>query len=716
MSNQSIYEKNMESLKEEYTDIYEGIKESGDEHVILDKSVHDEDIFAIEKNNRLYYLNSRYNDDEFAETWVEQYKGVNYQAVFIIFGLSNFTHVKKLLEVTELTNPILLYEPDKEIFKKSIQTVDITEIVKTDNVLLCVRGLNDNYLTEFILFALNYAKIGLVNYCCMPNYDNLYLMEWRNLVKDIKARFEILIMSRNTLIVFSKEFIINILHNCEDMINQYSLNQLKDESQKLEMIEQIPAILVSAGPSLDKNIEDLKHAVGKSVIVAVDTALKTLIRHKIKPDIVVTVDSHKPPVLFMCSEFSDIPMFVCSNSNRELWAIHSGKRFYFDEPNSYMSNLHKTIKGDGMQPLETGGSVANNAFSAIQVLGFKKIIMVGQDLAYPNNRMHTDAAYGGTEKDKVDNRKKYFEVEDVFGGTVMTESNMDLYRKWFENQIVRYKDLKVIDATEGGAKIAGTEIMTLKDAILRECKIPIRFKEIIDKIPPLFNEEEQEILKNKIAALSEELDKAEKKIRQGIRNYEKMEELYRKGKIATKEFKNLADKTEEIIKFLEEDSVMHLVSVYIQAAEHELLSRVYQVKENLKDEIRDITTQGIKMLNSYIDGINSLRNDLERKDKVEKEDIQILIEKLKEQIKGIAEFTEKQNVEKINEWIKDYYKYTVELINKLIIDKTRGEENYHERLLDVLDGIVKDYENGEFSEMVLKMENEFSNILNLIAG
>lgn len=714
MSNQSIYEKNIESLKKDYTDICEGIKECGDEHVILDKSVHDEDIFAIEKNNRLYYLNSRYNDDEFAETWVEQYKGVNYQAVFIIFGLSNFTHVKKLLEITELTNPILLYEPDKEIFKKSIQTVDITEIVETDNVLLCVRELNDNYLTEFILFALNYAKIGLVNYCCMPNYDNLYLTEWRNLVKDIKSRFESLIMSRNTLIAFSKEFIINMLHNCEDMINQYSANQLKDEAQKIENIEQIPAILVSAGPSLDKNIEDLKQAVGKSVIIAVDTALKTLVKHKIKPDIVVTVDSHKPPVLFMCSEFSDIPMLVCSNSNKELWTIHSGKRFYFDEPNSYMSYLHKTIKGKGIQPLETGGSVANNAFSAIHVLGFKKIIMVGQDLAYPNNRMHTDDAYGGTEE--VDNRKQYFEVEDVFGGMVTTESNMDLYRKWFEDQIVRYKDLKVIDATEGGAKIAGTEIITLKEAISRECKTPIQFKEIIDKIPPLFNEEEREILKNKIAALPEELDKAEKKIRQGIRNYEKMEELYRKGKIAAKEFKNLANKTEKIIKYLEEDSVMHLVAVCNQAAEHELLSRVYQVKEDLKDEIRDITTQGIKMMNSYIEGIKSLRSDFEGKDKVQKEDIQVLIEKLKEQIKGIAEFTEKQNVEKVNEWIKDYYKYAVELINKLIMDKTGCEENYHERLLDVLNGIVKDYENGEYSEMALKMENEFLNILNMIAG
>lgn len=53
---------------------------------------------------------------------------------------------------------------------------------------------------------------------------------------------------------------------------------------------------------------------------------------------------------------------------------------------------------------------------------------------------------------------------------------MDLYRKWFESQIVRYPRLDVIDATEGGAKIEGSEIMTLKEAIERECKTDIDFE------------------------------------------------------------------------------------------------------------------------------------------------------------------------------------------------------------------------------------------------
>lgn len=711
MLNKSIYEKNMESLKKTYIDIYNGIEGYVEEgYAVLDKSVHDEDIIAVKKDNRLYYLNSRYNDDEHTDTWIEQYRNVNYQAVFIIFGLSNFVHVKKLLEISNNTNLILLYEPDKEIFKKGIQIADISEIIESGHVILCVKGLNDNYFIEFITFGLSYARMRLVNYCCMPNYDNLYLSEWRDLIKQIKARFEILIMDRNTLISNSDEFIINLLYNCEDMINQHSLNQLKDEYRKIDKIEEIPAILVSAGPSLDKNIGDLKQAVGKSVIVAVDTALKTLLHNGIKPDIIVTVDSHKPPILFMHSDFCKIPMIVDQTANKELWVIHSGKRFYFSPPNSYMSYLYEIVKGEKMQITNTGGSVANNAFSAIQVLGFKTIIMVGQDLAYPEKKMHTDAAYGGTEQDKVDDDKKYFEVEDIFGGKVLTEPNMDLYKKWFENQIIRYSYLKVIDATEGGAKIAGTEIMTLRDAIERECKIPINPRKIIDTIPPLFNEDEREFLQNKIASLPEELDEAEKKIQQGIRDYEKLEELYRKGKSGTKEFAKIMEKIQEVSKYVEEDPVIELSALYVQIAEYELLSQVYHIK----DEVRDITSQGVKMLKSYIEGIKSLKKDLAKRKNVDREDVKNVIGNLKEQILHIEEFTKSDDYEKMHQCIKDYYKYAVELVNKLLLDKAEYEENYHERLLKDLDVIVKDYEDKKYPAMVEHMKGEFSNILNEI--
>lgn len=54
-------------------------------------------------------------------------------------------------------------------------------------------------------------------------------------------------------------------------------------------------IVVAAGPSLNKNINELKKAKGKSLIIAVDTALKPLLRAGIVPDMFLLL-MHKNPL------------------------------------------------------------------------------------------------------------------------------------------------------------------------------------------------------------------------------------------------------------------------------------------------------------------------------------------------------------------------------------------------------------------------------------
>jgi len=58
----------------------------------------------------------------------------------------------------------------------------------------------------------------------------------------------------------------------------------------------LPAVLVGAGPSLDKNVHFLPHVKGKAVIISCDAALKVLQRHSVMPDIVVNLDP-QPTVL-----------------------------------------------------------------------------------------------------------------------------------------------------------------------------------------------------------------------------------------------------------------------------------------------------------------------------------------------------------------------------------------------------------------------------------
>ena len=712
--NNTIYEENVKAFEIKYNSIYKYLTDNENnslyniKDVLWDISASEEDIMVINRNGRLYYLNSRYSDEEFAKNWAKQFEGDNYKTVYIIFGLSNFRCVKELIKNVGKESAILLYEPDKNIFMKAIEKIDITDVIKNDEVVLCINGINDEVFGEFVAIVMNnYALMRLTKYCCMPNYDKLYPEIWRDVIRNIKEKYESVILSRNTEILMASEFIRNKVSTCRDIIREYSIVQLRKELYKIKNIKNIPAIIVSAGPSLDKNINELKQAKGKAFILVVDTALKALLKRDIIPDLIITIDSHKPPVLFMHPRFKDIPMVVCDCSNYELYLFHKGKRFYFSETDSYISYIYEKGTGEKLYPTETGGSVANNAFSLANILGFKNIILVGQDLAYTDKKKHTTDAYGNSDDNLLKDNKKYFEVDDVYGNKVYTESNMNLYRKWFESQIVRYTDLNVIDATEGGAKIEGSEIMTLKEAIERECKTDIDFEKIIAEIKRLITDEKADEILQEIDNMPDDLLSEKDKLKKYKRKYEKLEELSRKGKVASKEFNKLVEEINEITEYIDNKELLKLANVYEKNTEFEVLGNVYHTKDSVKDEIRDISNNGIKLMYSYIRGIDCLVKDLkEWKSNLGVETEKSLIESLSA-IENINNAAKNDDMKTVNDNMKIFYKEIVHCINYM------KESNIDEwkNIKDILDEIVEKDSQAKMYEMNDILQNRLCGLM-----
>ena len=64
----------------------------------------------------------------------------------------------------------------------------------------------------------------------------------------------------------------------------------------------ISAIVIAAGPSLNKNIKELKRAKGKAFLIAVDTAVKRLLKEGIVPDMYATLDGMKTAELLNLTE------------------------------------------------------------------------------------------------------------------------------------------------------------------------------------------------------------------------------------------------------------------------------------------------------------------------------------------------------------------------------------------------------------------------------
>lgn len=590
----------MEKLYSNRTDLYHIIEVDAEQGKVL----------AIEKNNRFYPLNSCYDTQKAAEDWAKQFEceDINENSIIIVYGLSDGKSILKLCEKRPACR-VIVYEPCQDIFWKAMEYEEVAELAERENVCLIVKGICEEYFFHVLQSILDYSNFQLVVQAVLPNYLQLFWQEYQEMLDVYKSVVELIIFTRNTMILRGVEIQHNAYGLARDMVESNSIIQLVDIMRTKEM-EDIPAILVAAGPSLDKNVEDLKKARGKAFLMVVDTALNTVLEHGIIPDLTMSIDSRKPLNLFKNAQFENIPIALSMNSNKEVVKKNHARHFYEIDEQSYLKRIIEKLGKDTIQ-LPSGGSVANNALSLLYEMGFRTIILVGQDLAYPGGVEHAEAAYG-KGNDKVDtNKKKYIEVEDNFGNMVMTEANMNIYRKWIENYITAYDDLKVINATEGGAKIAGTEFITLSEAIGQYCKKDFDAKQLLD-IETYFTEEERNQFICEIKEIPEEMEKLGQLIGDTHKLYRKVDSLNGKGKHNSMQMKKAMDEIAAYNEKIDESLVSCMLQAYVAQTDYEIQGELLKYKENESTLklINDFVEQGQKLLNAYQDAIQQLKEDL----------------------------------------------------------------------------------------------------------
>ena len=189
--------------------------------------------------------------------------------------------------------------------------------------------------------------------------------------------------------------------------------------------------------------------------------------------------------------------------------------FYYGTFYSQWNKVLKEQLGYSIPSFPSGGCVSSEAFGLALYLGFRTLVLIGQDLAFTGGNTHTkEATVGRTLSDeKYIQNRRIVEVEGIDGTMLETDFQMWFYKQWFEKVIKMNQDqIKVIDATEGGAKIEGTIIQTLEETIEKECKQYVDFYEIEKQIPPAFLPQEQKELLHKLREMKADVRSFKKKI------------------------------------------------------------------------------------------------------------------------------------------------------------------------------------------------------------
>jgi hypothetical protein len=242
----------------------------------------------------------------------------------------------------------------------------------------------------------------------------------------------------------------------------------------------VPAIVVAAGPSLDRNIEQLRRVRDRALIIAVDTALRPLMDAGIQPEIVVAVDPSEVNGRHLRNLPGPSDTWLVGEASLDPAAFEQfqGRTFTFAVSEHHPWPWLRSI-GLGRGGLRAWGSVITSAFDLALKAGCNPIVFAGADLAYPGERPYcrgtiyeqdwaTRVAAGESLADAwrtaIEGRAT-LTASDVSGNPVATAAPLLAFRDWLVEQSTVSPDRSILNATEGGVLLGGRiEQCTLADA------------------------------------------------------------------------------------------------------------------------------------------------------------------------------------------------------------------------------------------------------------
>ena len=606
----NIYSRNIEAMRSRFADVIEFMEAPSDKHLSdedreISVDVTDVDgkkVLVAQKDGKVFRLDSLYESERMLELW---FKGLKEEwdlnARLYMYGLGNGMFVREFLKRARKDCLVVVHEPSYKIFKTVLENFDLTDIFTDLRVRfvfwpLCIdKGVKLTYQG-----IMTYTDLTSLAGSAHLNYPDLFMQDYLDYLEGVDRAREVVSANQQVNDFFGEYFSRNVFSNMHLLEDSYDIVKLAKQ-----MPENIPAIVVAAGPSLDKNIKELHRAVGKCLIVSTDTALKPLAFEGIKPDITAIMDSKKDERYLSEPESRKVPIVCTPRGGTEFLHLHTGRKFFI---NDYCDHIASFMKDNGHEllRLDTGGSVANSCFAVAMLLGSRRIILVGQDLAYTGDKTHSAVTVRGAKYTPVDELEHVEMGVDIYGNPIRTSREFKLYKEWFEQQIRANKDLEVIDATEGGIRIEGTKLMTLKDAIDEYCREEFDFSRITDHAERIFDDDLKEKYREYVRRVPDELMNIRRLIRASISDYSSMRHMVQKNDYHNSKMRTLFNNCEKRTRDIENSPVIEYIQTQLKGKSTELLDKVNKLESNERQELLTVCDLGEQHLRDMDQAVTEL--------------------------------------------------------------------------------------------------------------
>lgn len=372
---------------------------------------------------KTFYFHSNNNPIKEAYELVDYYCSEDVLE-YVVIGLG-LSYIPSAILKKDDRYKVTVIEINSEVLHSAMRNVDMTQLFANErfDIILCKES---GMIREI-------KKLG--DKRLIVHYPTVRMIKDENLREHLNDYF----IKFNSIFAQNKYLDSNFFYNQKN--NSQSIVKVMEEMKSNKVM------YIGGGPSLEKNLDDVKEfSENGNIVMCASTVYRQLIQHGIIPTYVMIIDAKES----MVNHFNGIQytgsklIYMCTASRKAVGEFKGDKYICYQ---SGFEEAEQYAKDNNIPLIETGGSVSTAAIDIILRSGSSELITVGLDLAHTNGKSHSFTAY--------DKNFKGIEVKSVAGGMVETTKVLNIYRKWIENRIVGEK-IKMVNISEG-AYIEGME-------------------------------------------------------------------------------------------------------------------------------------------------------------------------------------------------------------------------------------------------------------------
>lgn len=555
---------------------------------------------SVTIDKRPYYLHSKYDPIKEAEILIDRYKDEldKYDHV-LFYGVGLGYHVEELLNRYPKLN-YSMFEPIPYVFKRFLELNRLEKLDLNRLKNLYIDTVEDGSEKFLLNLTLNIQERILL--IVLPSYERVFNQKSQEFAEHFREAITRKYESYYIDNKYSSRWTLNSLINLPVTLS--SPNILNGYE---EVFKDKPLIIVSAGPSLEEEYEKLRKikAQKTAFIFAVGSANKALIVNGIIPDAVCTYDpqeiNYSVFTKMLENDVIDVPMIYGTSVGFETLKHYPG-------PKLHMITSQDTVTpyyiGDSAQYVKRINDAPTIAAVTLQLaceLKSNPIILVGQNLALKGEQRYSSEIEN--EKEKIEEDKENIVmVEDVHGNLIKSTKGFINMKTYLEHYVSSYKNIEVINTTNGGAAIIGTKYQPLSLLMEERLKIEVVSKDWHKKQSSYI----ENTLSNKIGLVEQSIEQYLKLHKRVLKYFIEIEELAEK-KQARKLDKAINQLNNEMQKLTNNEFYKVYILPINRTQYQALIIRATEIRKT-----EDIYQKAKLVLNAFLPYVNRCKQTMDQ--------------------------------------------------------------------------------------------------------